>query len=277
MPRASAHDHLEPELGPRGEAEVPPVAHLQIVVEEADGAEGSGDQHHQPDVDVAEIRPEEGRDQGGEEDQQPAHGGGPRLDLVRLRPDVADVLADRQPAQLADEPGAHQPGEDERRDHRPRHAEGDVAEDVEGREDLPQAATAARRASVRALRGICGQQPPDHAVELHAARSLDQHHVAGAHLAGRPVGREIGVGQPGRLGTRRRGPGGQLARQLAHSGDRREAEPARPAAPPRGGSAAPSGPSSSMSPSTAIRRAPAATASAAALASALSTASGFEL
>ena len=110
-----------------------------------------------------------------------------RLRLVRLRPLLADVLADLQPAQPLDHPRAQDQHQEERGQAGHRGAERDVADDVE----RPRSRGAARRGGGRALRqpSSCpeagARQRVHDLLHAHAARALHEHGVAGADEAPR--------------------------------------------------------------------------------------------
>ena len=106
MPTTRPDRELAAELLARGEAEAPLLHDLQVVVGEADGAEGEGGEDQDPDVAVGEVAPEQGGHEDPGQDQDAAHGGRARLGLVGLRALLADVLADLQAAQPLDHPGA---------------------------------------------------------------------------------------------------------------------------------------------------------------------------
>ena len=67
---------------------------FRIIVGEADGAEADGDEQHDPDEAVAQIRPEQRAEGDREKDQHAAHGGRALLgDEMGFRPVAADRLA----------------------------------------------------------------------------------------------------------------------------------------------------------------------------------------
>ena len=114
-----------------GQAPIVLLDDLEIVVIEADEAEAQGYHDHHPDVGIVEFRPEEGGNQGGEDDHQAAHGGGAVLGKVGLGAVFPDILADLQLPQLVNEPGAHHHGDDQGGENGEDGPEGDVAEDIE--------------------------------------------------------------------------------------------------------------------------------------------------
>src|SRR5690606_26033103 len=61
---------------------------------------------HHPDIQVAEVGPQQGADGDGGEDQRAAHGGGALLRQVRLGAVIAHRLADLAQLQGADHPGS---------------------------------------------------------------------------------------------------------------------------------------------------------------------------
>ena len=125
---------LAQQLQPAGQAAARALGELEIVVGEADQPVAQGDDQHDPDIAVAQVRPEQrGRGQR-QQDQHAAHGGRALLgQQVALGPVQADRLAlALLPLQPADQGRADQEADQERRHHRAAGAEGDVADDVEG-------------------------------------------------------------------------------------------------------------------------------------------------
>ena len=106
---------------------------LEIVVVEADRAEGERHAEHDPDIVVGGIGPQHRRHHDPEQDHQAAHGGRALLgDEVRLRPVGADRLAlALLQAQVVDDPRPEQKHEHAGRDHRAAGAQREVAEHVE--------------------------------------------------------------------------------------------------------------------------------------------------
>ena len=131
-----ADDQLRQQLAPARQPARRAPRQLAVVVDEADHAETHGHEQRHPDVAVAEIGPQQGRDGEREEDENAAHGGRALLgEEVVLRPVEADRLA---LALLGFEPGdevrAEEEADQQRRHHRAARAEGEVAEKIEGLE-----------------------------------------------------------------------------------------------------------------------------------------------
>src|SRR6185312_7617176 len=104
---------------------------------ETDRAEARRHQQRHPDIAVGEVRPEQRRDDEGEQDEEAAHGGRALLaNEMTLWPVEADGLTlrllrfepgdDARPEEEADEQRGHQ---------RAARAEGEIAEEIE-RSDL---------------------------------------------------------------------------------------------------------------------------------------------
>ena len=84
--RRAQPEHRLPEIFPaRDEAATVLLHQLLVVVDEADRAEGGVTHQHQPDVAGWQVRPQQGRDGNGGEDQRAAHGRRAGLGQVRLR------------------------------------------------------------------------------------------------------------------------------------------------------------------------------------------------
>ena len=133
-----AGEHLEGEFGPPRQTSVLALSDLQVVVDKTDQAEAHHGENHDPDVDVAEVRPQQCGHQTGDENEHAAHGGRARLELVPLRAVFADVLADLELAEPSDQPGAKDDAQKQRGHAGEGGAKGQIAENPEGREVLVQ-------------------------------------------------------------------------------------------------------------------------------------------
>src|SRR5215469_10213841 len=87
---------------------------LQVIVREADRAESEGGDHRDPDKAIGEIRPQQGRDQHADDNEHAAHGGSAGFLLMRLRPLLANVLANLELAQPAHDRGAYDQSDEQR-------------------------------------------------------------------------------------------------------------------------------------------------------------------
>ena len=116
-----------------GESFVGLLGDFQIVVIKADHAEAERHPHHDPDVRIARIGPQQSRDDHAGKDHQAAHGRRAGLgEDVGLRAIRADRLAFAlQRAQAADDGRAEQKDEQQRGDNGAAGAERDIAKDVE--------------------------------------------------------------------------------------------------------------------------------------------------
>ena len=114
---------LPKQLGARRQAQAAPLDDLDVVVGKADGAEGQRGEDRDPDKGIGGVGPEHRGQQNGDDDEHAAHGGRAGLLQVRLRPVVADVLADLELAQLLDHPGTDEERDQQRRAARQRQCE----------------------------------------------------------------------------------------------------------------------------------------------------------
>src|SRR5262249_29582587 len=129
-----AGEDLQTELGARCQAEIAALHHLDIVVGEADGSEGTRCQDRQPHKYIAQIRPQESRHHDGDGNQQPAHGGRACFLLMGFRPFFADILADLEVAQPIDYKRAYDQAGEERGEAGEGSAERKITEDTKWRE-----------------------------------------------------------------------------------------------------------------------------------------------
>ena len=175
------------------EAGVRLLGDLQIVVVEADEAEAERHGKHDPDIWIAQVGPQQGRDHETGEDHQPAHGRRAALgDQMRLR----TVLADRLPlalsqAQVVDDPRPEQEDEQRGRRHRTAGAGRDVTKHVQagyrhakdGRQvGQPEKHRIASNGHVveRTRRGKTPVQRLDDQFHFRTERALDHQGVTGA-------------------------------------------------------------------------------------------------
>ncbi len=86
-------------------SEVALLLHLCIVVDEADSRKDNQRQERDPDVEIAQVGPKQRGGDDRDHNQYAAHGGGAGLLLVTLGAFLADVLADLEFAQLANQQG----------------------------------------------------------------------------------------------------------------------------------------------------------------------------
>ena len=93
--------HLRPEFLPCREAEIALLRYFGVVVDEADGPEGEDAEQRQPDVGVAQVRPQKCRHDDRDDDQQAAHGRRTSFFAMRLRTFLANLLAEAPFAQFA--------------------------------------------------------------------------------------------------------------------------------------------------------------------------------
>ena len=141
---------LVAQLGARGQAEVAAVHDLQIVVGKSDGAEGQRRDHGDPDEAVAQVGPQQRRDQHADNDQHAAHGRRAGFLLVGLRAVLADVLADLEFTQAANHRRADDEADEQRGQAGEGGAEGQIAKDSERadmKDDENPSGTATNRAN----------------------------------------------------------------------------------------------------------------------------------
>jgi hypothetical protein len=115
------------------------LAHqLAVIVHPADRAEDDRREYRDPDKAVAEIGPQQRRDQHRDQDQRAAHGRRASLGEMGLRAVVTHHLSDLVLRQLADQRRADGEADRERGQHAENRAQGLIAKDVEGRDVLRQ-------------------------------------------------------------------------------------------------------------------------------------------
>ena len=126
-----AQRELIDQLALAGEAQVAAARDLGVIVEESDPAEADQRGERDPDIGIAQIRPQQRGDHDRDDDQHPAHRGRTRLLLMRFRALFANILADLKLPQPADQPWAQPDAEKERGEAGEAGAERDVAEHAE--------------------------------------------------------------------------------------------------------------------------------------------------
>ena len=107
------------------------MRHLRIVICESDGCEGEGGEYGDPDETIAQVGPEQRRDDDGDDDEQASHGWRTGFFLVGFWAFLANVLPDLEITQSADDEWPNNQGGKERGQAGEGGAEGDVAEDAE--------------------------------------------------------------------------------------------------------------------------------------------------
>src|ERR1051326_4155064 len=108
--------------------------YFEIVVRESDGAERRGRNDCDPYVDVAQVGPKKSRDNDGNRDQQPTHGGRTGFFLVRLRAFFTDVLRDLELPELPHNGRAHDQHHEKRSQAGKGSPKSQVSKDAERRE-----------------------------------------------------------------------------------------------------------------------------------------------
>ena len=196
------------------------LRHLEIIVVEADRAEGERHAEHDPDIGIGRIGPQHGRRASRRtgSSARPWSGVPSFLVAMRLRAVLADRLAAAllQPQQV-DDRRAGQKHEDQRRDRRAAGAERDVAENIErgescprirsantacqpcARERLPSSAAASAAGKARSSALTIGAHP-------RAVRALDHDGIAGPDGVDHLRLRDPSRFRHSRPGVRREGP-----------------------------------------------------------------------
>ena len=126
---------LQAEFGACGQAQIAAVRHLGVIVGESDGGEGAGGEYGNPDEAVAQVRPQQRRNDNRDDDQQSAHGGRARFFLVSLGTLFANVLPDLEFAQTVDDQRTHDQRGEQRGKAGERRAERQIAKNAEWREN----------------------------------------------------------------------------------------------------------------------------------------------
>ena len=128
-----AGQDLQREFVPCSQPQIAAVDYLNIVIGKANGSEGQRGTNRQPDEFVGEIGPQDGRNHDGNHNQHATHGGSTRFFGVRFGPFFADVLANLEFAQLADDRWANNQSHKQGRKAGKGRAEGQIAKNTERR------------------------------------------------------------------------------------------------------------------------------------------------
>jgi len=124
---------LQSKLRARGQTEVAAMRHLGVVVGESDGRVGDGGEYGDPDEAITQIGPEQCGDDNGNNDQQASHGGRAGFLLMSFWGSFANVLADLEITQAADDERSDNQRGEKRGEAGESRAEGDITENAEGR------------------------------------------------------------------------------------------------------------------------------------------------
>ena len=154
-------EQLQPQAHAAGEARRGAARHLQVVVIKADGAVADRHAQHDPDVGVAEVRPQQRRDDDAGDDHEPAHGR--RADFGEVR--LGAVVADRLPlalldAQQIDDAGPEQHDEQQRGEDGAAGAEGDVFENVQDPDLIAEVHQLIQHPTLRTASAVCSRPAP---------------------------------------------------------------------------------------------------------------------
>ena len=122
------------EFGTCGQTEIAAMNNLQVIVGEADGAEGQRREDGEPDERVAEVGPKKRGDEDRDGDEQATHGRSAGFFLVGLRAFFADVLSNLEIAETLDDERTDDESGEERGETGECGAESQITEDAEGRE-----------------------------------------------------------------------------------------------------------------------------------------------
>ena len=126
------HEKLHHQADLRRNTRVGLLGHLCIVIEETEESEGDRHEQDGPDVWVAEVSPEKGRQQEPDPDEEAAHCGGAALFKLGLKRQVPDRLALALTlSQLGNDPVAGEHGKEECGDDRAACTERRVVEKTE--------------------------------------------------------------------------------------------------------------------------------------------------
>ncbi len=129
-----AGDDLQAHLLRRGQAQIPPLDDLDVVIGKTDGAEGQRGKHHQPDEGIGKVAPQQRGQEDGNTDEHAAHGRGAGLFLVALGTVLANVLADLKLAQLLNDERPDEQSDEHRGETGEGSAKRQIPEDAEGSE-----------------------------------------------------------------------------------------------------------------------------------------------
>ena len=127
-------DDLQAHLLRGREAQTAPLDDLDVVIGKPDRAEGQRREHDQPYERVGEIAPQQGGQQNSDTDKYAAHGWRAGFFLVIFGAVFADVLANLELAQLFNDEGPDQQGNEHRGQAGKRSTKRQIPKDAEGSE-----------------------------------------------------------------------------------------------------------------------------------------------
>src|SRR5712692_2488258 len=183
-----ADKDLRQKLPLAAEAKILLLRDLGVVVHESDGRERQKGEQGQQHKTVSKVSPQQCRHHRRQHDQHAAHRRCAGLFLVVLRAFFANVLADLQFAQLADQPRPENKRQKHRGETGVHRANGDVPEYIKWAEIFLQDVVekVVEHLVPHLLRAlelwrVNGEQALDDALHLHAARAFHQQQVSGSN------------------------------------------------------------------------------------------------
>jgi hypothetical protein len=111
-----------------------PLDEFEVVIGKPDRAEPYHRREDQPHIRFRNVSPQQRGEDHRKENENPAHRGGPALHQMTLGPVIADLLAQLDFLQLADEPRGQNKRDEKCRDRRINDAEALIAKNVQERE-----------------------------------------------------------------------------------------------------------------------------------------------
>src|SRR5712672_4602106 len=168
-----------------GQPEITLLRNLGEVVYETDGRKGQQRKNGQQHKFIGQVGPQNRRHQGRQHDQHATHRRGTGLFLMILRTFLANLLADLQLAQLADQPRPEHQRQKHSGQTRVNRPHRDVAKYVEGAEIFLQDVVeqvvkhlVARLLWTGEFRRVHSEQAFYDAFHLYTARSLNQQQIS---------------------------------------------------------------------------------------------------
>src|SRR5882762_3741220 len=177
-----ARKHLEVNFPFGGQPEIAFLRNLGEVVDEADGCKGQQRKNGQQHKFISQVGPQNCRYQGGQYDQHATHRWSAGLFLMVLRAFLANILADLQLAQLADQPRSENQRQEHGGETRVNRPYRDIAKYVERAEIFLQEVVehlVARLLCAGEFRRVDSEQALYDAFHLYTARSLNQQQIPG--------------------------------------------------------------------------------------------------